>query len=186
MAINANDLRKGMAIKLGTDICIVLETQHRTPGNLRAFVQATVRSINTGKSSVQRLGSTEKVEEVMLTRHRLEFSYHDQTGYNFIDPTTYDTVTLQEELIGEAKQFLTENLACEVLFVEGKAVSIELPPSVTLKVIESPEGIRGDSANNVMKLIKLETGLEIQAPLFIKEGEMLKIDTRNGNYISRA
>ncbi len=186
MAIAANDLKKGMAIKHGGDVVIVLEMQHRTPGNLRAFVQATLRSINTGKSSVQRFGSTEKVEEVMVNRQRLEFSYKDQTGYNFIDPQSYDTVTLQEELVGEVKDFLMENLPVEVMFVEGKPVSVEPPPSVTLKVSESPEGVRGDSANNVMKTVKMETGLEVQAPLFIKEGELLKIDTRTKAYISRA
>ena len=186
MAVNANDLRKGMAIKHNGDTCVVLEVAHRTPGNLRAFVQATLRSVNTGKSLVQRFGSTEKVEEVMLSRHKLEFSYKDQSGYNFIDPQSYDSHTLQEEFIGEAKDYLTENLGVEVLFIEGKAVSLELPPSVTLKVTESPEGVRGDSANNVMKTATLETGLQVQVPLFIKEGEMLKIDTRSGAYMSRA
>jgi elongation factor P len=186
MAINANDLRKGMAIRMGTDICVVLETQHRTPGNLRAFVQATLRSVGTGKSSVQRLGSTEKVEEVMMEHKKLEFSYKDQDGYHFIDPTSYEDTILHDSLLTDSIKYLTENLPCEVCFIEGKAVSIELPSSVTLTVIESPEGIRGDSANNVMKTVKMETGLEVQAPLFIKEGEKLKIDTRNGNYMSRA
>ena len=186
MAVNANDLRKGMAIKHNNDTCVVLEVSHRTPGNLRAFVQATLRSVNTGKSLVQRFGSTEKVEEVMLTRRKLEFSYKDQNDYHFIDPQTYDSYTLQAEFIGDAKDYLVENLGVEVLFIEEKAISLELPPSVILKVTESAEGVRGDSANNVMKSAILETGLHVQVPLFIKEGELLKIDTRNGAYMSRA
>jgi elongation factor P len=186
MAISANDLRKGMAIKHGSDICVVLETQHRTPGNLRAFVQATLRSINTGKSSVQRFGSTEKVEPVMLVKKRLEYSYKDQDTYHFIDPNTYEDFELQADFVGNAANYLTENLGCDVMFIENKAVSIELPPTVTLKVTQSPEGIKGDSANNVMKPATLETGITIQVPLFIKEGELVKIDTRTGQYISRA
>lgn len=186
MAVNANDLRKGMAIKHNNDTCVVLEVNHRTPGNLRAFVQATLRSVNTGKSLVQRFGSTEKVEEVMLSRRKLEFSYKDPNGYNFMDPQSYDSYTLQEDFIGEAKDYLVENLGVEVLFIEDKAVSLELPSSVVLKVTDSPEGVRGDSANNVMKTATLETGLQVQVPLFIKEGETLKIDTRTGSYMSRA
>lgn len=186
MAIVANNIRKGMAIRYNNDVCVVLETQHRTPGNLRAFVQMTLRSINTGKSSVQRFSSTEKVDEVMLNRQKLEFSYSDQSGYHFIDPNSYETITLNDDIVGEAKQFLVENTPVDVLLVEGRAVSIELPPTVVLTVTESAEGIRGDSANNVMKPAKLETGLEVQVPLFIKEGEKLIIDTREGKYISRA
>jgi elongation factor P len=186
MAINANDLRKGMAVKWNGDICIVLETQHRTPGNLRAFVQGTLRSLRTGRSFEQRFGSTDKLETVNVTRSKWEFSYKDQTGYTFMNPETYENITLQEDLIGEMKNYLTENLACDILFVEDKAVQIELPSSVTLKVVESAEGVRGDSANNVMKPAKLETGLSVQVPLFIKEGELVKIDTREGKYMSRA
>lgn len=186
MAIVANNIRKGMAIKFNNDVCIVLETQHRTPGNLRAFVQMTIRSINTGKSSVQRFSSTEKVEEIMLNRQKLEFSYSDPSGNHFIDPNTYETVTLNDDLLGDAKRYLVENTPVDVLFVEGRAASVELPPTVALTVTESAEGIRGDSANNVMKPAKLETGIELQVPLFIKEGEKIIVDTREGKYMSRA
>lgn len=186
MAIIANNVRKGMAIKYNNDVCVVLETQHRTPGNLRAFVQMTLRSINTGKSSVQRFSSTEKVEEVMLNRQKLEYSYSDPTGHHFIDPNSYETITLNDELIADAKNYLVENTAVDVLFVEGRAASVELPPTVALTVTESAEGIRGDSANNVMKPAKLETGIELQVPLFIKEGEKIIVDTREGKYMSRA
>ncbi len=186
MAIIANNVRKGMAIKYNNDVCVVLETQHRTPGNLRAFVQMTLRSINTGKSSVQRFSSTEKVEEVMLNRQKLEYSYSDPTGHHFIDPNSYETITLNDELIADAKNYLVENTPVDVLFIEGRAASVELPPTVALTVTESAEGIRGDSANNVMKPAKLETGIELQVPLFIKEGEKIIVDTREGKYVSRA
>ena len=175
-----------MAIRYNGNVAIVLEVQHRTPGNLRAFVQAIIRYIGTGKSADVRFGSTDKVESVDVLRQKLEFSYKDQTGYHFMDPETYETVTVNEHLLAEAKDYLVENLAVEVLYAEGKAVQVELPSTVTLKVTESAEGVRGDSANNVQKPAKLETGKVINVPLFIKEGELIKIDSRTGNYLGRA
>jgi elongation factor P len=182
----ANDLRKGMCIRYNGNAAIVLEVQHRTPGNLRAFVQAIIRYIGTGKSADVRFGSTDKVETVDVHRQKLDFSYKDNTGYHFMDPETYETVTFDPDFIGEAKEYLTENLSVEVLFVEGKAANVELPASVNLKVAESAEGVRGDSANNVQKPATLETGKVVTVPLFIKEGELVKIDTRTGQYMGRA
>lgn len=182
----ANDLRKGMAIKYHGETAIVLDVQHRTPGNLRAFVQVLIRSLRTGKSSDIRFSSTEKVELVDVTRRKLEFSYKDQSTYHFIDPDTYEDVELPPELIGDAKDYLVENLAVDVLFSEDKAVQLEIPASVNIKVAESADGVRGDSANNVQKPAVLETGKTINVPLFIKEGEIIKVDTRNGAYMGRA
>jgi elongation factor P len=182
----ANDLRKGMAIKYNGNPAIVLEVHHRTPGNLRAFVQAIIRYINTGKSADVRFGSTDKVELIDIERKQLEFSYKDNNGFHFMDPETYETITLQENFIGNAKDYLVENLAVQVLYAEGKAVQVELPASVSLKVTESPEGLRGDTASNVTKPALLETGKTINVPLFIKEGETIKIDTRTGAYMGRA
>jgi elongation factor P len=182
----ANDLRKGMCIRYNGNPAIVLEVQHRTPGNLRAFVQAIIRYIGTGKSADVRFGSTDKVESVEVNRQKLEFSYKDPQGFHFMDPETYETVSFDGAFIGEAKDYLTENLAVDVLYVEGKAASVELPSSVQLKVTESAEGVRGDSANNVMKPATLETGKTINVPLFIKEGELVKVDTRTGQYMGRA
>jgi elongation factor P len=170
----ANDLRKGMAIRYNGDIAVVLEVQHRTPGNLRAFVQGTLRSIRTGKSSNVRFSSTETVELVDVTRRTLEFSYKDQDGFVFMDPENYETETLRPELLGSAQEYLSENLKVEVLYAEGKPVEIELPSSVTLKVAEAPEGVRGDSATNVQKMAKLETGKTVQVPLFIWDGPSAK------------
>jgi elongation factor P len=183
---NANEIGKGQAIKFNGDICMVLETQHRTPGNLRAFVQATLRSMRTGKSFVQRFNSNESLEVVPMSRKKYEFSYKDNTGYHFIDPVTYDDITFQEDFVGKVKDYLTENLVCEVIFTDDKAADIEPPATVTLKIVESADGVRGDSANNVQKVAVLETGLQIQVPLFIKEGELVKISTTDGKYLGRA
>src|SRR6266851_3861950 len=146
----AKDLRKGMAIKYNGNTAIVLEVHHRTPGNLRAFVQAIIRYINTGKSADVRFSSTDKVELVDIERKQLDFSYKDNNGFHFMDPETYETITFHESLIGDA------------------------------------EGLRGDTASNVTKPATLETGKTINVPLFIKEGEAIKIDTRTGAYMGRA
>ena len=183
---NANDIHRGQAIKFNGAICIVLETQHRTPGNLRAFVQMTIRNLKTNKSSVERFGSTDKVEVVPITRKKYEFSYKDGEDYTFIDPLNYETLTLSPEFVAKIKDYLSENQAVEVLFTDEVVAEVELPTTVTLKITESAEGIRGDSANNVQKMAVLETGLVVQVPLFIKEGELVKINTVDGKYISRA
>jgi elongation factor P len=182
----ANDLRRGMAINYNGDVCVVLEFQHRTPGNLRAFVQATLRSIRSGKSSDIRLSSTEKIEPVPMMTTKMEFSYKDGADYVFTNPENYETVTLTADLVGDAKNYLVENGEVTVTFVEEKAVTVEIPASVTLTVTDAPEGVRGDSANNVQKAIILETGITVQAPLFIKTGEKIRIDTRTGKYMERA
>jgi len=182
----ANDLRKGMAIKYNGNPAIVLEVAHRTPGNLRAFVQLIIRYIGTGKSADVSFSSTEKVDLVDVQRTKLDFSYADQEGYNFMDPESFETITLQPELVGDAKDYLVENMQVEILYVEGRAVSVDLPSSANLKVTESPEGVKGDSASNVMKTATLETGKVIQVPLFIKEGEIVRVDTRTGEYMGRA
>ena len=175
-----------MAILHNGDVAVVLDVQHRTPGNLRAFVQASLRSLRTGKTSDVRFSSTEKIDVIQMQTRRMEFSYKDGQDYVFSDPETYETVTLPPELVSDAKDFLIENGSVTMTFVEDKAVSIEMPPSVVLTVSDAPEGIRGDSANNVQKAIILETGVSIQAPLFIKTGEKIKVDTRTRKYMERA
>ena len=175
-----------MAILHNGDVTVVLDMQHRTPGNLRAFVQATLRSIKTGKSSDVRFSSTEKIDVIPMMVRKMEFSYKDGDDYVFSDPENYETVTLPAELVGDARNYLVENGIVTVTFVDDKAVSVEIPPSVVLTVTDAPEGVRGDSANNVQKAIIMETGITVQAPLFIKTGEKIKIDTRTGKYMERA
>src|SRR3989441_435583 len=182
----ANDIRRGMAINYNGDIAVVLDSQHRTPGNLRAFVQASIRSLRSGKSSDVRFSSTEKIEVVPMSVRKMDFSYKDGQDYVFSDPDTFETVTISPDIVGDAKNYLVENGPVSVTFVEEKAVLVELPSSVALTVTDAPEGIRGDSANNVQKSVLLETGISLQAPLFIKTGEKVKIDTRTGKYMERA
>ena len=183
---SANDLRKGMAIKYNSDVNIVLDMQHRTPGNLRAFVQATLRSLKTGKSSLVRFASTEPIEPVSITTRKVEFSYKDSGGFHFMDSETYDTITISDEIVGDSAKFLTENLSCTLMEVEEKAAELELPPVVELKVTDAPPGVRGDTANNVTKPATVEGGFEVGVPIFINPGDTIRVDTRTGKYVSRA
>ncbi len=182
----ANDIRKGQVIKFNGEPHLVMETQHRTPGNLRAFVQVKMRNLRYGKSLDQRFASTESMEVLPTDRRTLEFSYADRDAYAFIDPTTFDQIELSAEILGDLKNYLTAGGKVDVLFVEDKALTVELPSAVTLKVVESADGIKGDTASNVQKPAKLETGLAITVPLFIKEGDMIRVNTEDGSYLGRA
>ncbi len=183
---SANDIRKGQVIKFNGEPHLVMETQHRTPGNLRAFVQIKMRNLRYGKALDQRFASTDSME-VLPTEHKtLEFSYADRDTFAFMDPETFETVELSATLIGDAKNYLTANGRVDVLYVDEKPLTIELPSSVVLKVVESADGVKGDTASNVQKPATLETGLIVQVPLFIKEGELLKISTSDGSYMGRA
>jgi elongation factor P len=186
MAI-ANDIRRGNAIRYNGDICLVLDQDRVKPGKGGAFVQTTLRNLRTGKSSQVRFASNETVEVVVLKRKQLEFSYRSGFDYVFIDPDTFEQVTIGEDLVGPAREYLVEQGEYELVFDDQEsAIMLELPPSVVLTVAEAPEGLKGDSATNVRKPVTLETGLEINVPLFIREGEKIKIDTRTGEYQGRA
>jgi len=183
---SANDIRKGNVIKYNNEPCLVMELHHRTPGNLRAFVQAKLRNLKSGRSGEVRFNSTENVEVMTTDKQTLEFSYVDRGQYCFLHPETFEQVELNEELVGDSKNYLVAGGSVDVLFVDGVPIQVSLPSSVTLKVVESAEGLRGDTASNVQKPAKMETGLVVQVPLFIKEGEVLKVSTADGSYMGRA
>jgi elongation factor P len=183
---SANDIRKGQVIKFNGEPHLVMETQHRTPGNLRAFVQIKMRNLRYGKALDQRFASTESIEVLPTDRKTLEFSYADRDAFAFIDPETFDQIELTEATLGEVKNYLTPGGRVDVLFVDEKPLSVDLPSTVSLKIIESADGVKGDTASNVQKPAKLETGLVIQVPLFIKEGELVRVSTVDGTYLGRA
>lgn len=185
MAVVATQIKKGQCFQYSGEKLIVLDIDHRTPGKGNAIILANCRSLGTGKSKTIRFASSDKVDVVVVDRQKLEFSYTDGTGFFFMNPQTYDTIELSSEMLGDDKDLLTENLAVEVLFIEEKAMTVELPPQVELEVTESSEGIKGDTANNPTKAATLSTGIEVQVPLFIKQGDILKIDTRTKKYVSR-
>ena len=182
----ANDIRKGQVIKFNGEPHLVMETQHRTPGNLRAFVQIKMRNLRYGKALDQRFASTDTIEVFTTDRRTLEFSYADRETYTFMDPESYEQIEISALQLGDVKNYLTPGGKVDVLFVDEKPLTVELPSAVTLKIVQSAEGIKGDTASNVQKPATLETGLVIQVPLFVKEGELVRINTADGTYLGRA
>jgi elongation factor P len=182
----ANDIRKGQVIKYNGEPHLVMETQHRTPGNLRAFVQIKMRNLRYGKALDQRFASTDTIEVLQTERRMLEFSYADRGTYAFMDPETFDQIELSAQQLGDVVNYLASGGKVDILFVDDKPLNVEIPSSVALKIVESAEGIKGDTASNVQKPAKLETGLTIQVPLFVREGEVVRVNTADGTYLGRA
>ena len=181
----ANDIRKGQVIKFNGEPHLVMETQHRTPGNLRAFVQIKMRNLRYGKALDQRFASTDTIEVMPTDRKTLEFSYADRDAFAFMDPETFEQIELTATQLGDVKNYLAPGGKVDVLFVDERPLSVDLPSTVALKVVESADGIRGDTTSNVQKPAKLETGLVVQVPLFIKEGEVIRVSTVDGSYLGR-
>lgn len=183
----ATDLRKGKVIDYQGNPHQVLDMQHRTQGRGQGWVQATLRNLTSGSSTQVKFGSTETIDFLMTENVSLEYSYPDGDRYVFMHPETFETTDLGADIVDDAKvKFLVPNQMYTFLMIEGKPVELVLPASVTLKVIESPEGLKGDTATNVLKPATTETGLVVQVPLFIKEGEDIKVATSDGSYQSRA
>lgn len=183
---SATSIRKGTALRFRGELYLVLDQQHVTPGNWRGFIQAKMRNLRTGRTTDHRFNASESVEIVPVVRRQMEYSYRDAHGFAFFDTETYDTVTLSPETVGDATQYLTENTAVQVTFVDNDPAQVELPVAVELKVTEAPEGTRGDTATAATKSVVLETGIRVNVPLFIKVGDVLRIDTRTGEYQGRA
>jgi elongation factor P len=181
----ANDIRKGQVIKFNGEPHLVMETQHRTPGNLRAFVQIKMRNLRYGKALDQRFASTDTIEVLPTDRKTLEFSYADRDTFAFMDPDTFEQIELSPPRPWRGEELPHAGGKVDVLFVDERPLTVDLPSSVTLKVIESADGVKGDTASNVQKPAKLETGLVVQVPLFIKEGEIIKVSTADGTYLGR-
>ena len=186
MSIPATQLRPGMIIKHNNDLHSVFSVEHRTPGNLRAFIQAKLRNLRTGAMFEHRFRSPDPIEKVNVDEVEMEFLYSDGDNYYFMDTTNYEQTHLSREILGDAVFYLISNLKIQVEFFDGKAVGIELPGIVELKVIETEPGLKSATASSVTKPAKTETGLVVQVPPFINEGEKIKVDTSDGSYLSRA
>ena len=180
------EVRKGKVLDYQGAPHLVLEVQHRTQGRQAGFMQVTMRNLNTGSSTNTKIRTTDSVDIRHTETIKLEFSYIDGDGYHFMDPESFEDIILEESLVEDAKDFLVENQIYNILHVDDKPVQIDLPASIEMKVVESAEGVKGDTASNVQKPAKLETGLTIQVPLFIKEGEIVKVSTAERTYQGRA
>ncbi|MFA6599422.1 MAG: elongation factor P [Candidatus Omnitrophota bacterium] len=184
--MQANDLRKGTTILYRNDLYIVTDFVHKTPGNLRAFVQVTLKSLKSGKMLQDRFASTAEIERVSLDPRHAQFLYHDAEGYHFMDLQDYQTFALTPERIGDAKFYLKENMEIDIDFYDGQPLLPELPKVVTLKVTESPPWVKGDSVSNNSKPAVCETGLKVMVPIFIDQDSMIKVSTESGEYLGRA
>jgi len=186
MAIPATQLRPGMIIKHNNDLHSVFSVEHRTPGNLRAFIQAKLRNLRTGAMFEHRFRSPDPIEKINVDEVQMEFLYNDGGDYYFMNTENYEQLHLGKETLGDSVDYLTPNLQIKVEFFDGKAVGIELPQTVDLKVIETEPGLKSATASSVTKPAKTETGLVVQVPPFISEGETIRVDTAEGTYLSRA
>jgi elongation factor P len=186
MAIPATQMRPGMIIKHNNELHAVFSVEHRTPGNLRAFIQAKLRSLKSGAMFEHRFRSGDAIEKITVDEVKMEFLYNDGDDYYFMDVQTYEQTNLKRDTLGDAVEYLTPNLQITVEFFDGKAVGIELPQTVELTVVETEPGLKSATASSVTKPAKLETGLVVQVPPFINEGERIRVDTSEGAYLSRA
>ncbi len=186
MAIPATQMRPGMVIKHNNDLHMVFSVEHRTPGNLRAFIQAKLRNIRTGAMFEYRFRSGDAIDKVVVDEVQMEYLYNEGDSYYFMNTETYEQTYLSKDLLGDAVDYLTPNLGIKVEFFDGKAVGIELPQTVTLTIVETEPGLKSATATNVTKAAKTETGLVVQVPPFINEGEKIRVDTSEGVYLSRA
>ena len=185
--MQANDLRPGVVIKWNNNaLYSIFKMEHRTPGNLRAFVQVKMRNLRTGAIFDNRFSSTEQVERAILDEQQMEYLYDDGEQYTFMNTETFEQVALNKELLGDAVDYLTPNIRGAVEFYEGKPISVELPATVDLKVVETEPGLKGATVSNVTKPAKTETGLVVQVPPFINEGEVIRVSTSDGSYQARA
>jgi len=184
--IPATQLRPGMVIIFNKDLFSVFKMEHRTPGNLRGFVQVKMRNFRSGTMIEHRFSSEDKVERASLDEQEMEFLYDDGEYYHFMNTSTYEQMHLTKDILGDATNFLIPQLHVNVEFYEGKAVSVELPASVDMTVVETEPGLKGASVSNVTKAAKLETGLVVQVPAFINEGEKIRVSTSESAYLERS
>jgi elongation factor P len=175
-----------MVIKFNNELYSVFSVNHRTPGNLRGFVQVRMRSLRTGSMTEHRFSSEDRVEKALLEEHEMEYLYDDGEYYYFMNTENFEQMHLMKDLLGDATQYLIPQLMVKVEFYEGKAMSVELPATVDLTVVETEPGMKGATVSNVTKPAKLETGLVVQVPSFITEGEKIRVNTAEGTYQERA
>lgn len=180
------EIRKGRVMVFQNAPHLVVEMQHRTQGRQAGFIQVLLRNLHTGAGANAKIRSTDSVEFCHTETNKLEFSYVDDQGYHFMDPETFEDTILPTEVCEDSKKYLVETRGYDILFVDEKPVSVNLPSSVEMKVIEAPDAVKGDTASNVQKPVTMETGLIVNVPLFIKNGELLKISTEDGGYLGRA
>lgn len=186
MAVPATQIRKGSVIIFNGDPCRVIEFEHRTPGNLRAFIQAKMKNLRNGATLEHRFRAADQIEKADMSTRELAFSYADGTHFHFMDQKTFEMVELSKEDLGDAAQWLTENMTVLAEMYEGRPVGIELPSSLELEVVQTEAALAGATKTAMTKPAKLSNGVTVQVPAFVKQGEMVRVDPRESKYLERA
>ncbi|NDJ12273.1 MAG: elongation factor P [Acidobacteriia bacterium] len=184
--LSATQLRPGMVVKFNNELHSVFSMSHRTPGNLRGFVQVRMRNLRSGSMMEHRFSSEDKVEKAILDEQQMEYLYDDGDYFYFMNIENYEQMHLTKDLLGDATLYLIPQLKVSVKFYEGTAISVELPATVVLTVVETEPGLKGATVSNVGKPAKMESGLVVQVPAFIVEGEKIRVNTSEGTYQERA
>ncbi len=184
MAVTS-EFRKGLKILIDNEPFTIVDFQHVKPGKGGAFVRTRIKSLVTGNVLDRTFRSGDKVELPEMEEKEMQYMYKDGVNYYFMDTSSYDQLFVEEENLGDAKNYLKEELTINVTFYKGKAIGVDIPNFVDLKVVKTEPGMKGDTAQNATKPAELESGYVLQVPLFLEEGEVVKIDTRSGEYITR-
>lgn len=185
-SLQATRMKKGMLIKMGDDLLRVLDLQHVTPGNLRGFVRVRFRNIRTNALNDQKLRSEDTVERAVLDEKQMQYLYKDGDSYHFMDTETYEQMHISAEALGDSVNYIMPDATIAVEFYGSEPVGIELPPTVDLKVVDTVPGIKGATASNQIKPATLETGLVVNVPPFVNTGDVVRVSTETGEYLSRA
>ena len=180
-----SDFRIGMSIKFNGELHRIEEYIHRTPGNLRAFVQVKLRNMRNGRIMETRFRSGEEVEEIRVEQKEFQFLYHDGASYQFMDQESYEQIPVDAKALGEGSKFLKEGEVVQLFMVGHDIVAVDLPMKVNLKIVNTVPGVKGDTATGAEKPATVETGATINVPLFINEGDVVRVDTRSGKYLER-
>ncbi|MGI9665557.1 MAG: elongation factor P [Acidimicrobiia bacterium] len=183
--ISTNEVRPGMALDLPDGLFTVVEYQHVKPGKGPAFVRTKLKNVRTGAVLERTFRAGEKVQDARIDRRDYTFLYKDDMGFNLMDGETYDQISVSEDLVGDAAGFMTDGMTIKLAMFDGTPIDLELPSSVELEVTFAEPGIKGDRVSAATKPITLSTGRIIQAPLFVEQGDTVKVDTRTGEYMTR-
>ena len=183
--IDVNDLRKGVTFELDGALWRVLEYSHHKPGRGNATIRIKARNLRTGSTLEKTFISGSQVQDARLDFHSVQYLYNDGDNYYFMDQETFDQPGIPKAILGDSANYLTEGMECKLTFYKGEPLDVELPLSVDLKVIYAEVSVRGDTATGVTKKVKTESGMEVQVPNFVKEGDTIRVDTRDGTYLTR-
>lgn len=184
--ISVNDLRTGLTVELEGDIYSVVDFLHVKPGKGAAFVRTKLKNVRTGGTVERTFRAGERIARAHIELKQMQYLYSSEGEYFFMDMETYDQISLGADDLGDAPKYLLENMTIGIQFYQGQAVGVDLPTTVILEVTETEPGFRGDTAQGATKPATLQTGITVQVPLFVEQGEMVKVDTRTGEYLSRA